>query len=77
MSNQELLDEYRQDMLEEQRREEAYEIKMRNDSDFFYDALMDKFYERVSELGIDLDNFCIRYGRENEADKWFQILVEK
>jgi len=71
------MEEFRQDMLEEDYRDEQIEIAMRNDDDFFYDAIMDKFEDTFRELEIDVDNYCIHYGREHSTDEWFQLLLEK
>ena len=69
------MEELRQDMLLEDWRDEQEEIKMRNDDDFFYDAITDKFEDDVRQLEIDVDNFCMEYDRS--SDDWFQLLLEK
>ena len=73
--NEEIMEEMRQDMLQEAWQEEQYEIKMRNDDDYFYDAIEDNFGETISELRIEIENFCNQYDRN--ANEWFDILLEK
>jgi len=53
------------------------EIKLRNDDDYFYDHIVDKFGETISELFIDIENEVNMYDRGDQLDDWFQILLEK
>ena len=67
----------RQEELDEMRRDMMIEIKMRNDDDFFYDAIEDEFSERIRELHNDIGNYCRMYDRGDNVDDWSQILLEK
>jgi len=68
-------DTLRREIMEDNWRDAQIEIKMRNDDDFFYDALVDEFGDTVSDLGVAVDNFCMQYDRD--VDDWFKILIEK
>ena len=63
--HQEKLDEMRQDML--------IEIKMRNDDDYFYDYIVDRYQQEIK----DFVWCCRMYDRGEEVDDWFQVLIEK
>ena len=78
MSNM-LTNEYdlRQEKLDEMREDMLIEIKLRNDDDYFYDHIVDKFGETISELFIDIENEVNMYDRGDQLDDWFQILLEK
>ena len=71
------MEELRQDMLLENWCDEQCEIKMRNDDDFFYDAIVDKFESSIRELEIEIDNYCTMYDREDQTDRWFRLFMEK
>ena len=60
---QEKMDEMREDML--------IEIKLRNDDDYFYDHLSNKFDNLVQEF----HNECQCYDRE--PYEWFVNMLEK
>ncbi len=67
------MEEFRQDLLLEQFRETEFEIKMRNDDDFFYDYLVDKYGICITNMYNDL----VQYGREDFFNDWTQSIVEK
>jgi len=60
---QEKMDEMREDML--------IEIKLRNDDDYFYATIEDKYSEVLQQFA----NECKLYDRD--ADEWFQLFTEK
>ena len=64
---QEKLDDMREDML--------IEAKLRNDSDYFYDHMYDKFGEDLDSLRFKIENEAEFYGYD--ADEWFQFMTEK
>ena len=78
MSNrldEEFREEMRQDMLIDAYNDEMEEIKIRNDDDFFYDAITDKFGGEISSLVIDIEKYCGQYDRD--VKDWIAILMEK
>ena len=74
-----MTDEYdlKQEKLDEMREDMLIEIKLRNDDDYFYDHMMDKFGETLSDLYVQIENEVSMYDRGDQLDEWFQILLEK
>ncbi len=75
MIDREMMEEMRQDMLQDRWEDEQHEIKMRNDDDYFYDELVDKYVAELDDIRFKIENYCEDYGRD--ADGWFQLLTEK
>jgi len=69
------MEELRQDMLREAWEDERYEVEMRSNDDYFYDAITDMFSDEISELMVRIEEYCEHYDRS--ADDWFDILLQK
>jgi len=65
------MEELRQDMMLENWCDEQCEIKMRNDDDFFYDYLDDRYGDLVQ----DFHDVCKLYDRD--FNDWFLNMLEK
>jgi len=69
------MEELRQDMLREAWEDERYEVEMRSNDDYFYDAITDMFSAEINELMVNIEEYCENYGRS--ADDWIAILLQK
>jgi len=77
MIDAELLEELRQDMIQESWEDEQHEYKMRRDDDYFGDELANMFEDTIRQVEVDLENYCSQYDRGDQANGWFETLVEK
>ncbi len=77
MITAEEMEELRQDMLMEIWHDEQEEYKMRADDDFFQEAVANMFEDSIREIEMDLYNYCTQYDRGDQANGWFETLIEK
>ena len=75
VSVEEMKEELRQDMLREAYEDERYEVEMRGNDDYFYDAITDAFSEEISDMMVRIEAYCESYDRL--SDDWFDILLQK
>ncbi len=73
MSNEDY--DLRQEKLDDMREDMLIEIKLRNDDDYFYDHIADKYAGELDDIRFQIENECEVYDRD--GNDWFQLLTEK
>jgi len=71
MISRQEMEDMRQDMLQQDYEDECIEIKLRNDDDYFYDYLSDRYGDMVQQFHDD----CELYDRD--FNDWFHNMLEK
>jgi len=66
--------EMRADMLEDDAKDVMHEMRMRSDSEYFFDKMSTKYSSGLIELKQTIKNECEHYGQD--FDYWFPYLLQ-